>query len=726
MRRLLSVLLIINLLFLSQLATPSTTLAGTTVRTVTIGIDNGHSDRHTSLQELSNLTTVLATGGAQVLYANGMLNQSFLNRVDALLISSPMTSIDPFELAALASWYRTGGRLWLSSSSDGPPSIQTLNTILRAINSELGFEAGYISDPIFNLNASAPNQAEVLIPIINHKAGLPTRLTSNLRTIYAHEPIPIIAYNGSSYLKYNADAEQNTTWIAETTSTARVTNSSNTPLLTYISGETARFTTVVVEEQGRARLVLSGTPFFSQWEHSFEYNQNQPYDNRLLVKNLLNWLTGYEIQTRLEADIPDVRGTGQPQILIYTGAGSQRLSESEIQPLRSILSDMGFRVTTFENISSTAITNATAIIIQAPGIPFTPSEGQTIDKWLQQKNKTLILASMTDYILPGGAAPFSTSLNNLLQDLGSVLRFETGSISDPEVNMAGNAYVGLTSLINHGAPTVANLTKNIRSLYMQFGTTLIASNNTPSQSCCYYPLENQTYLESLTNVTWIARTSNVSAVFDLDPAYPLLAHSQNQKGSYIVAAQEIYRNASYNSKILLLSGPILSDFSRLLQYPSIYGYPTDNLLFIRNIFTGLLTSSQVRTEIKTTPFQTEILEDGQTTFNTVYSALQTSTENLSEVDRTPIAPANLTLTLTGTVLHPSVLPNQTYTVTGTPTGTGAASWSVSASAAGYQPQTVSGTIQVNPRPDRFTVYVLSIPIAIFIAVALAVFARKAR
>ncbi len=721
MQKHMRILLLLSLLVLSQAIIPHQARTQTPNQ-LKIGIDLGHGNLHATGSELANFTALLTANAAQVLYSKGALNQTYLNSINLLIISSPQTSYSPSEISTLTTWFRTHGNLWLSASYENSSSMLILNSILNATGSHLGFEYGYASDPLYNLNSTGIDSDQVILPLINQKYGLPIGVTTGVRTVYAYRPVPIIAYNGTGFTEFNSTLQTTAFWIAQTSSRATVTKSSTQPLLVYGVNRSITIPTIGIETTAAGRLAATGSPIFSQWMGMFSYRQNQPYDDRVAVKNLLAWLSGPTVSGELEASIPELRGQGQPLVLIYTGSDSQYAKPSLVQPLITILTGMGINAQTFPILGFAAIQNASAIIMMTPHQLITSNESAAIDLWMREGNKLLILASTADYQVIGSATE-SESLNNVLSTLHSSLRFEYGSVIDPEVNLEGNPYLTLASNINHLSPTASSFTANVRSLYMQFGTILTGSNQTT-----FFPLENQTYLNSLTNVTWLARTSNTSRIFNLLglPSPPLQAHSQYEKGSYIDAALESYRQDKYHGSLLLLGGPIFADFSRLLEYPSVYGYPTDNLIFIRNIFSRLLTQTQTRTEITITAYPSQLSEGGNVTLNLQYKALQTSTSNLSEVDRVPITPANISLTLSGTSLQTKLLANHTYTATSAPTGTGSISWSATASAGKYQPQTSSGTVQVNPLPTRFTYYVLGIPIVIFIAVTIAVLAKKTR
>lgn len=723
MRNHVRLLFLLSLVVFAQLIVPHQAQAQTRI-VVKVGIDVGHGNLHLSPSEINNFTSLLTTSGAQILYNTASLNQSYLNSLDLLLISSPQTSFSASELATISTWFNSGGSVWISGGNETLNSIQISNTILQTISSQLRFEYGYATDPLFNLNSTVPDQDQLIIPLINHKDGLQTGITTGIRTLYSYRPDPIITFNGTSYAKLNETLTPSVTWLAETSSTSRVHNSSSTPLLAYSGAKPVRIPVASVETLPKGRVALTGFPLFSQFMQEFTYRQNKPNDNRVLVKNLITWLSKLTLAGELEASIPEIRGSGQPLVLIYTGSNSRHSNQSELQPLINLLTDIGFTAQTFQILGFTEIKNATVLIMETPHLLISSNETDAINLWIQQGNRLLILASMADYSLSGSATE-SLSLNQVLQALRSSLRFEEGSVIDPEVNVGGNPYLTLASNINHVSASTTSLTANIRSLNMQFGTILAAANLT-DPTATFLPLENQTYLNAATNVTWIARTSNQSAIFDLDPRFPIQAHKQYQTGSYIVAAQEKYRADKYGDTLLLLGGPIFADFSRLLEYPTVYGYPTDNLIFVRNIFMRLLTQTQIRTEISVNALPTQLTEGGNVTLNAHFNALQTSTSNLTEIDHVPISPANVTLTLSGTTLTTKNLSNLTYTATGRPTGTGSVTWSASASAARYISQSTTGTVQVNPIPTRFTYYVLGIPIVIFIAVTIAVLAKKTR
>ncbi len=732
MHPLLKIILILSLLTLSQMPPHNAALAQTNTPIV-IGIDVAHGNLHVNSTELSNLTSILSANEAKVSYDVGGINQTYLNSISALIISSPQTAFGSTEITSLTSWTASGGRLWLSATYENSASDSIINDLLQTIGSKLRFDYGYASDPLYNLQSATSGSDDVLVPILNHKAGLVTGVTTGVRILYAYRPVPIIMTNGTGYQKFNATLMPDATWIAQTSSISHISNSSSTPLLAYTIGESSGIPVAVTEGTAGYRLVATGFPLFSTWKQTFTYLQNQPYDNRVLAGNLLDWLTTLSISGELEASVPEIRGTTQPLILIYTGSLSTFAKTSEVQPLINLLTDMGFNAQTFPLIGFSAIQNATAIVMVAPTQLITSNETDAINSWLALGHKLLIMASMADYTLVGSATQ-SLSLDQLLLAINSNLRFEAGSLIDPEVNLGGNPYLTLASNINHNSPALTNLTANVRSLNMQFGTILAGTNQScisslglsvTSQSC-FLPLENQTYLNTLTNVTWIAKSSNESRVFDLDLRFPVQAHAENQRGTYILSAIEKYRPDTLKDTFLLLGGPIFVDFGRLLKYPTVYGYPVDNIIFIRNIFRTLLPQTQTRTQISAASFPSQFYEGGNVTLNVNYNAYQTSTSNLSEVDMVPISPANISITLNGNTLNTVVLSNGTYTATGKPTGTGGIPWGVSASAKSYQSQSSSGTVQINPLPTRFTFYVIGIPIVIFIAVTIVVVAKKAR
>ena len=69
-------------------------------------------------------------------------------------------------------------------------------------------------------------------------------------------------------------------------------------------------------------------------------------------------------------------------------------------------------------------------------------------------------------------------------------------------------------------------------------------------------------------------------ISDLDPEFPLEAHNTDDAGSFITTALERHVNGS---RLLLVGGPVFSGFNQMLRYPTLYGYPADNQIFLSAI-----------------------------------------------------------------------------------------------------------------------------------------------
>ncbi len=698
------------LLSATQLSPPHALTSA--VQPKVVGVDYGHSNLHVSAEEISNFTSVVNSNDGRIVYEVGVLNQSFLNSIDVLLISSPTSPYSQIELNLLSSWYLGGGRIWLEASSEDTSAITNINSILRNLTSSLGLEYAYARDPLFNLNSTAIDSDDLIAPIVNHAVET-QNLTRDVRIMYGFRPVPILGYIAPSYLQFNSTTQINTILLAETSGTAEARNISSTAPAVFSNGQRAKFPLAVVETKGSSRLALTGCPLTSTWKEHYNYTQNRPHDNRVLARNILKWLASLNIISPLEVLLPQVKAGSQPQVVIDTASLNTHVSDAELKPLRDLLTDMGFSVSTLPAWSHIYFGNASVVIIQSPQRILNGDERTEIVNWLAGGNRTLIMTDNANYSLNDHLNE-TRALNTLLLDANSNLRFEEAALYDPELNLGGNQFLTLSSAINHDSSSLSNITTNTRSLFLQFATILIGQNSTGP-----IPLEQN--LNQFPEVTWISRTSNSSHILNLNPNFSMLAHKDGDNGSFITAAEE----KKGTNRLILFGGPIFSDFSHLLEYPTIYGYPIDNLILIRNIFRSLLTQVQITTEIRAAASPSEIPEGGSTIFSMTYSALQMSVSDL-KVERVPIHPANITFSFAGSSVNLTRLSNGTYTTTLTPQSTGTSSWSLTAAARGYQSQSTNGNLQVNPLPTRFTWFVLGIPVVVFITVTIAVVARKTR
>ncbi len=678
-----------------------------------IGIDQGHDNLHSASAELANFTTLLQGNGVTVTYNSGNFSQTFLSSINALLIPPPARNFTAGELTLLSNWYAVGGKLWLSAAYENPAASANLNALLRKINSSLGFEYGYVLDTTFNVNSTTADSSDVILPLINHQEGSALELTLDLRTLYAYRPVPVVSYSGTSPVKLSSLQKMNLISLAQTASSGKIYNS--TTLLVYTTGESSAFPVVVTEKAGASKLLLTGYTPFSDWKKTFEYIQDKPNDNRLLVRNLLKWLVGFSATAELEALLPQIHVANRPQVIIDTESSNVRSSSAELSPLIMLLSDLGFDVRTTGAYGNDTLKSASTVVIQAPRHFALASERNALRIWLSQKNKTLVLSGIADYSLVGGS-PESGNLNAILASLGSSLRFEQGALNDLEANIGGSSYLNQAASLNRDTWKLGNLTRNVRSLILQYPTILVGWNGTG-----YVPLENR--LLSFTNVTWISRASNASIIQNLDTSFPLLAHKAGDKGPFITGAIEETKNGS---RLILIGGPIFTGSGQLLSYPTVYGFPADNIIFQRNLFSRYLSSTSIGTEMNVTNEPSQLFEGGTVTLRIEYDALHTSATDPNRVQKIPVAPANFAISVADKSPTAMVMPDGSYSASVTLPDPGQQSWRVTASSRIYQSQVASGSIQVKALPARFVPYVLTVPIILFIAVTVFVILQRTR
>lgn len=226
------------------------------------------------------------------------------------------------------------------------------------------------------------------------------------------------------------------------------------------------------------------------------------------------------------------------------------------------------------------------MLIPQPWSPFSPEEIQLISKWFYSNpsvQKFIWLASDSDYPAQGGTLEVAQhTLNDILEAIGSQLRFDYVSVDDHESNaQATYRVVGIVD----PDPEVSFLKFGVER-YLFHGPGPIA-----------YVAPDGTW-KSLTdsrppNVYRIAHTSEKGLIVENQPSQPGApgdvgkAYSAGQQGVFVLMAAEVMNvqvEGKPATRVVVVSGETpIGGYQGGLVY-TYYGVQLDGARFVRNVF----------------------------------------------------------------------------------------------------------------------------------------------
>jgi len=692
------------LITLASLANPVTAAINPTVL-----IDLSHSNTHGG--DLDAFVSDLTVWGFEVVLARGGINSTILADVDIFVQSMPMTNFTADETAALASWFAGGNKaVWLATDSDFTtgPSVEGpiyQNALLEAMGSKLRFEPCSVESPDINVEAVY----RVLVPIFNRAPGLAYSLTANVRMGFFHGPAILCGWNGTDHVALETVTLANVTWIAKTSGSSVLVETDPTYLAyAHTEGQKGPFVIMAAEELGTNKIVASGEAIFTIYKLMYHYpgERNYPQDDKILVRNVFAWFKGEVIPDPVEPTILNTITVAPLKVLIDLRLAPY-LSPGSFDDFVSDLTAWGFEVVLARGgINSTILADVDVFIQTMPVANLTADETAALVSWFAGGNKAVWLATDSDFTT-GPSVEGPIYQNALLKALGSKLRFEPCSVESPDINVEA-PYRVLVPIFNRAPGLAYSLTANVRMGFFHGPAILCGWNGT-----AHVALETVT----LANVTWIAKTSGASVLVETDPTYLAYAHTEGQKGPFVImAAEEIGTN-----KIVASGEAIFTLYKSMYHYPGERNYPQDDMILVKNVFNWLAVETVIETELAVSAVPTSVMVETNVTFAATYTTSGILAENLTAEVSVPVENASVTVSIdTISIPAEEVAPGE-YNATWETTTLGSFTWNVTATKDGHQTGTTSGSIEVVPEFQGLMIILLLTPI-----VAIAIITAKKR
>lgn len=204
------------------------------------------------------------------------------------------------------------------------------------------------------------------------------------------------------------------------------------------------------------------------------------------------------------------------------------------------------------------------------GKNFTSAEIASIKAWFDEGGRTIFVGSKSDF---GKGQYIIDNTNKVLETLGSKLRAEPTQVLDPLGN-AGADYRVVANIVNTD-PAVAEITAGVQRILFH-GPTILAGFKDGK----WVALETTT----IDNVYWILKTSPTATIVDTDLGPLPYAHTNGQKGSFVMLAVEKFAGAKSNGKIIALGNDQYGDYEPIFQW-TYYGVQLDGPQLVKNLVT---------------------------------------------------------------------------------------------------------------------------------------------
>lgn len=280
------------------------------------GIPPQYSDQQADLANLwSNLTKAGFSVNTQLLNKTTPISSSDLSGVSVLFIgqiSSLSLNYTASEVAAIKSWFQTGGKLIMMSgnsdyaygnaTADNSWQEKVPNALLNAVGSSLRLDYGEVTDQPgvgaagagFRVYASSSNTGSV------NTNGWAGTLTSGTTKVRFHGTTNVIGYLNGKYVSFDQLPTDTVSWLYKTSPQGSQTAQGAANTLVTPSNQAGQWVLAAAEkvpEGGSySKVVLAGAGFIGSYIISAtgEFGQNITYDGIHFVVNAVTWGTTAE------------------------------------------------------------------------------------------------------------------------------------------------------------------------------------------------------------------------------------------------------------------------------------------------------------------------------------------------------------------------------------------------------------------------------------------------
>ena len=280
------------------------------------GIPPEYSDQQADMRFLwGNLTAAGYTVNTQLLNKTTPISASDLSGVTVLVIgqlSSLNVNYTASEVAAIRSWFQTGGKLILmSGNSDYAYGNATAdfswqesvpNHLLAAIGSSLRLDYGEVTDQPgvgaagagFRVYANAANAGSV------NSQGWAGTITQGTTKVRFHGTTNVIGYLNGKYVPFDQLPTDTVSWLYKTSPQGSQTAQGAANTLVTPSNQAGQWVLAAAEKIAEgstySKVVLAGAGFIGAYIISaqYEFGQNVVYDGIHFVVNAVNWGTTVE------------------------------------------------------------------------------------------------------------------------------------------------------------------------------------------------------------------------------------------------------------------------------------------------------------------------------------------------------------------------------------------------------------------------------------------------
>ena len=280
------------------------------------GIPPEYSDQQADMSNLwGNLTAAGYTVNTQLLNKTTPISSSDLSGVTVLFIgqlNSLNMNYTASEVAAIASWFQTGGKLiMMSGNSDYAYGNATANYswqesvpnhLLTAIGSSLRLDYGEVTDQPgvgaagsgFRVYANGANAGSI------NTQGWAATITQGTTKVRFHGTTNVIGYLNGKYVSFDQLPTDTVSWLYKTSPQGSQTAQGAANTLVTPSNQPGQWVLAAAEKVAEggtySKVVLAGAGFIGAYiiSATAEFGQNVVYDGYHFVVNAVNWGTTVE------------------------------------------------------------------------------------------------------------------------------------------------------------------------------------------------------------------------------------------------------------------------------------------------------------------------------------------------------------------------------------------------------------------------------------------------
>ena len=280
------------------------------------GIPPQYSDQQADLRNLwGNLTNAGFTVNTQLLNKTTPISSSDLSGVTVLFIgqlSSLNMNYTASEVAAIKSWFQTGGKLiMVSGNSDYAYGNATANyswqegvpnMLLSALGSSLRLDYGEVTDQPgvgaagagFRVYANGANSGSI------NTQGWAGTITQGTNRVRFHGTTNVIGYLNGKYVSFDQLPTDTVSWLYKTSPQGSQTAQGAANTLVTPSNQAGQWVLAgaekVAEGSTYSKVVLAGAGFIGSYMVSAgtEFGQNITYDGIHFLVNAVTWGTTVE------------------------------------------------------------------------------------------------------------------------------------------------------------------------------------------------------------------------------------------------------------------------------------------------------------------------------------------------------------------------------------------------------------------------------------------------